>query len=152
LTGGELIELDCNTVLWAFGIKFTFFNLCEQQTSLHSIGAGDLPGKLPAGYSFVKGLKMDVLTNGQIITDLPNGSGIEMDFPLYKQSRDQFTLLYWNGSKWIEVTKQIGKDKIPQALTLTSADELYQLLSTATETFYPNLTTDKTGFFVLVKK
>ncbi|HLO32203.1 MAG TPA: HYR domain-containing protein [Anaerolineales bacterium] len=152
LTGGDLIDLDCNSIFWAFGIKLSFFNLCDQQTTIHSVGAGELPGKLPTGFSFVLGLNVDVLTNGQIIKNLPDNSGIEMDFPTYNQSQDQFAVLYWNGSEWVEVSQQISIDKLSQTLTLSADDELYQLIQNATQVFYPTLTTDKTGIFVLVKK
>jgi len=157
LTGGDLIDLDCNSIFWMFGIKLTFYNLCDQQTTIHSVQASGLPGKLPTGFSFVMGLKVEVLTNGQIIKKLPDGTGIELDYPLYKQSRDQFAVLYWNDpdgdgkGEWIEISKQLSQDKISQALTTKSTDELYQLIHTSA-VFYPTLTTDKTGIFILVKK
>ncbi len=98
------------------------------------------------------------MTNGQIIKTLPNGTGIELDYPLYKQSRDHFAVLYWNDSdgdgkgEWIEVSKQLSQSKIPEALTTKSTNELYQLIQTVSNVFYPSLTTDKTGIFILVKK
>jgi hypothetical protein len=152
LTGGELIALDCNSVFWAFGIKLTFFNLCGDQTTVHSVGAGDLPAPLPSGFSFVRGLKIDILTNGQVLQDLPDGAGVEMDFPLYQQLPDHSAVLYWNGSQWIEISQQISKDQISQMLSVTASDELYRLIQNTTQVFYPTLTTDKTGIFVLVQK
>ena len=148
-------------VFWAFGIRLSFFNLCDQQTTIHSVEASDLPDKLPAGFSFVMGLNVDILTEGQIIKELPNGSGIEMDFPIYNQSQDEFTVLYWsdedgNGhGEWIEVSKQISSDEISQMLNANSGNELYQLLDgsqSLMDLFYQTLTTEKTGVFVLVKK
>ena len=161
LTGGELINLDCNTVFWAFGIKLSYFELCDQQTTVHKIDTSDLPAKLPAGFSFVMGLNIDVLSDGQIIEELPAESGIEMDFPLYNQSQDKFAVLYWSAEdgdgkgEWIEVSKQIGMDKISQAVS--TGDDLYQLVNKSssqgfTNLFYQTLTTNKTGVFVLVKK
>jgi hypothetical protein len=158
LTGGELIDLDCNSIFWAFGIKLTYYNLCDYQTAIHSVGSSELPGKLPTGFSYVLGLNVHILSNGQIVKNLPNGTGIEMDFPLNKQSQAHLALLYWNDpegdgkGEWVQITKQLGKDKIFQTLSVKSADEFYKLITSATDTFYPNLTTDKTGIFILVKK
>ena len=104
------------------------------------------------------GLKVEILSNGQIVKNLPNGTGIEMDYPLNKQSQDHLALLYWNDldgdgkGEWAQVSKQLGKDKIFQTLSLKSTDEFYKLITSAADTFSPNLTTDKTGIFILVKK
>jgi hypothetical protein len=152
LTGGELINLDCNSVFWAFGIKLSFLNLCDQQTTVHSVDSSSLPAKLPVGFSFVRGLKLDVLTNGQSLQDLPDGSGVQVSFPLYNQSKDQFAVLYWNGSAWVEISNQLSMDKISETLNLNNGDGLYQLIHSTTDVFYPILTTGKTGTFVLVKK
>lgn len=158
MTGGELIDLDCNSIFWAFGVKLTYYNLCDYQTTIHSVGSSELPDKLPAGFSYVMGLKVDILSNGQLVKNLPNGTGIEMDYPLNQQTRDHLALLYWNDpdgdgkGQWVQVSKQLGKDKIFQTLSIKSADEFYKLITSAADTFYPNLTTDKTGIFILVKK
>ena len=117
-----------------------------------------MPAKLPTGFSYVMGLDVDILTNGQIVKNLPNGTGIEMDYPLNTQSPDHLALLYWNDpdgdgkGEWVQVSKQIVKDKIFQTLSIKSTNELYKLITSAADTFYPNLTTDKTGIFILVKK
>ncbi|HLE91865.1 MAG TPA: HYR domain-containing protein, partial [Anaerolineales bacterium] len=161
LTGGGLIDLECNSVLWAFGIKLSFLNLCDHQTTINSIGASDLPAGLPDGFSFVMGLDVQVLSENQIITDLPDGSGIEMDFPIYAQSRDQFAVLYWsdadgNGNgEWIEVSQQLSPDAISKILSSSAGDQLYRLIdgsASLTDLYYPILTTDKTGVFILVNK
>jgi hypothetical protein len=158
LTGGQLIDLDCNTFFWMFGIKFTFYNLCDEQTSVKSLGAIELPAKLPAGLTYVMGVNVDVFTNGKIIKNLPQASGIEMDFPLYKQSGAEFALLYWNDpdgdgkGEWVDISKQLTKDKIFKTLSLKSTVELYQLIPTGKDLSFQTLTTDRTGTFVLVKK
>jgi len=158
LTGGELIDLDCNSIFWAFGIKLTYYNLCDYQTTIHSVGAKELPAKLPAGFTYLMGLDVNILSKGQIVKNLPDGSGIEMDFPLNQQTLDKLALLYWDDpdgdgkGQWITVSKQLAKDKISQALTTKSSDELYKLIASAGDTFYPSLTTDRTGIFILVKK
>lgn len=117
-----------------------------------------MPGKLPTGFSYVMGLKVDILSNGQIVKNLPNGTGIEMDYPLNMQSPDHLALLYWNDpdgdgkGEWLQVSKQLVKDKIFQTLSIKSTNEFYKLITNAADMFYPNLTTDKTGIFILVKK
>jgi hypothetical protein len=155
LTAGELIDLDCDSVLWAFGIKLSFFNLCDYQTTLHSVEPGDLPGQLPAGYSFVMGLDVDILNAGQFIEELPDASGIELDFPTYGKSADGFAVLFWSEAdgKWIEISEQIGAGEITQTINASPDDELYQVLTESlTNLFHQILTTQKTGVFVLVKK
>ena len=155
LTGGELIDLDCNSVLWAFGIKISFYNLCDYQTTLHRVETSGLPAQLPEGFSFVMGLDVDILSAGQFIEDLPDASGIEMDFPTYDQPSDQFAVLFWSAAdgKWIEVSQQIPADQISQTLNVTAEDELYQILNeNFSNLFHQALTTQKTGIFVLVKK
>jgi hypothetical protein len=150
-----LIDLDCNTVLWAFGIKISFYNLCDYQATLHDVGASDLPAQLPEGFSYVMGLDVDILSAGQFIEELPEASGIEMDFPTYDQPADQYAVLFWSAAegKWIEVSQQISADEIPQTLQAAADDELYQILSEElSQLFHQALTTQKTGIFVLVKK
>lgn len=153
-----MIDLDCNSVFWAFGIKLTYYNLCDYQTTIHSVGANELPAQLPAGLSYVMGLDVDVLSNGQIVKNLPNGSGIEMDYPLRKEAREKLVLLYWNDpdgdgkGEWVEVKQQLGKDKIFETLTKKSTDEFYNLITSAADIFFPGLTTDKTGIFILATK
>lgn len=153
-----MIELDCNSVFWAFGIKLTFINLCDQQSSIHSVGATELPLPLPDGYSYVRGLKVDVFTDGQLLKELPVLSGIEMDFPINRQSPGQFAVLYWNDpdgdgqGQWIELSRPVRADRISQTLKVTTGTELYRLIQNAANGFYPTLTTEKTGIFILVRK
>jgi len=151
LTGGELINLDCNSAFWAFGVKLSFMNLCNQQTTLHAISVNNLPGQLPNGFTFVMGLDVSILSANKVIEDLPSGTGIQMDFPISGDSKDQFAVLYWNGSKWIEISQQIGGDKLSQILSTSADNEFYQV-QTPMNDFYQIITTDKTGIFVLVKK
>jgi hypothetical protein len=80
-----------------------------------------------------------------------------MDLSLPDGSGDQFAVLYWDdqdgNGEWIEISQQLNSDKISQILSTDSADELYHISATATDTnLYKILTTEKTGTFVLVKK
>jgi len=126
-------------------------NLCNQQTTLHAISVNNLPGQLPNGFTFVMGLDVSILSANKVIEDLPSGTGIQMDFPISGDSKDQFAVLYWNGSKWIEISQQIGGDKLSQILSTSADNEFYQV-QTPMNDFYQIITTDKTGIFVLVKK
>jgi hypothetical protein len=130
VTSGKAIRLDCNSAFWAFGIKLSFTSLCDYQATLNSINANNLPGPLPNDSTFVLGLNLSIMKDNQVIENLPSGSGIQMDFPALGGSQDQFAVLYWNGSEWIEVSPQPSSD----------------------DNFYQVSTTDKTGIFVLVKK
>ncbi|MBN2117953.1 MAG: HYR domain-containing protein [Anaerolineales bacterium] len=130
VTGGEVIDLDCNSAFWAFGIRLSFMSLCDYQTTLNNVGSNNLPGTLPNGYTFVMGLDLSILSENQAIENLPDGTGIQMDFPILDGSSDQFSVLHWNGSEWIEVPPQTSDD----------------------ENFYQVRTTGETGIFVLVKK
>lgn len=130
VTGGKVIDLGCDSAFWAFGIKLSFMSLCDYQTTLDSVDIKDLPGILPNGYSFVMGLNLSILSGGKVIDELPSGTSIQLDFPMLSGSRDQFAVLTWNGSEWIEVPPQSSDDP----------------------GFYRVITTNQTGLFILVKK
>jgi hypothetical protein len=151
LTGGEVINLECNSSFWAFAVQLSFINLCDHQTILNGIDVNNLPGELPNGYSFVAGLDVDILSENQSMEGLPDGTGIQMDFPISDGSPDQFAALYWSGSEWIEISQQISDAEIPQAISGNSDNEFYQVQN-ALDAFYQVLTTNKTGIFALVKK
>lgn len=152
MTGGELIELDCNSVIWAFGIRITFLNLCDQQTTIRSVDLEGLPADLPAGYSLLSGIELDVLSNSQILGSLPNGTGIEFDFPVPTQGT--LAVLYWDETarQWAEISAPLERQEISEALLRTAGDELYRLVRIEGNVFFPVLTTDKTGIFILVSK
>jgi len=61
-----------------------------------------------------------------------------------------------NGSgEWIEVSQQLSPDAISKILSSSAGDQLYRLVdgtASLTDLFYPILTTDKTGVFILVNK
>jgi hypothetical protein len=130
-TNDDLIELDTESIFWAFGIRFSFINLGDQQAAIREVTAKDLPAKLPDGFSLVMGVNVDVLTDGKLLKELPPGSSLKMDFPMAGGAKDQFAVLYWNGSEWVKLVGQNGGSQLPRILSLT---------------------TDKAGIFVLVKK
>lgn len=161
ITGGGLVDLDCNSIFWIRGIRIGFLNLCDYQATMNVTDAAGLPANLPDGYSFVSGLAVDVLQNGQLVKDLPVSSGVQMDFPIPNGSKSQFAVLYWSDDdgdgkgEWLEISQQITQDKLSATLLVNAEDELYQVVQDpkqATNVFHSALTTDKTGLFVLVTK
>ena len=90
--------------------------------------------------------------------NLPDNTGIEMDFPFAGTSPDKLAILHWNdpdgdgNGEWVEVSQPLARNQITRALTVESADELYKLPTLIGNRFYPVLTTDQTGIFILVKK
>jgi hypothetical protein len=118
-------------VFWAFGVKFSFVKLCDFQTTINSLGLDQLPGKLPDGFTFVMDLKMSLFKGNQTAQDLPEGASVQLDFPMAGGATNQFAVLYWNGSAWIELSPQDDNDQNSQMLSIV---------------------TDKVGTFVLVKK
>ena len=148
---GELIDLNCDSVFSAFGIQLSFINLCDQQTTIKGVTAGSLPDQLPNGFTFVTGLNVQILNNGQALANLPDASGIQLDFPTPGGADEQFAVLHWNGSAWVEITQTTSEDKVSALLDANAANELYQIESDDSE-FHKVLTTEKTGTFVLVKQ
>ena len=74
-----------------------------------------------------------------------------MDFLTRGGGSGPFAVLYWNGSKWVEIMQTTGADKISTLVNANPANGLYQIES-ADEDLYKILMTEKTGVFVLVKK
>jgi hypothetical protein len=130
LTGGEVIHLDCESSFWQFGIKLSFFNLCDYRTTLSSMSLNNLPGPLPDGLSFILGLNLNILGENEALENLPSGASVQIGFPIPAGSQDQFAVLYWNGNDWIEVSRQVNDD----------------------QGFYDVKTTNELGVFILVKK
>lgn len=97
----------------------------------------------------VTGLNVQIFNDGKALSTLPDGSGIQLGFPVSED--DQFAVLHWNGSMWIEITQKTNEDNVSSLVDANPANELYQLES-ADGNFYQVLTTEKTGTFILVKK
>ena len=157
-----MVDLACNSIFWVADIKISFFNLCDYQSTMQDVGGNSLPDNLPEGYSFVMGMDVDVLLNGQVIKELPVGSGVQIDFPINDTPKDQFVVLYWSDDDgdgegvWLEVSQKVAEDKLSEALLKNVEDELYQItrdaLNQTDDIYYPIITTEKTGIFVLVTK
>ena len=146
------MDLDCDSVFLIFGVRVSFMNLCDQQTVINAVEASTLPGDLPAGYSFVMGLDLDVLSDGQSLETLPPGTGVELDFPVV--ATGEYAVLFWDEDqgKWVEVSAALDVDQLAGALSGESGDGLYQLSDDVDDLFFEVLTTNQTGIFVLVQK
>jgi hypothetical protein len=157
VTGSDLIELDCLTIVNRHSVKITFINLCNYKATIGKMDAATLPGPLPGNVTFVMGLDVLVLDKNGPVKALPFATGVQLDFPA--GTKDQFAVLYWldedgdGKGEWIEITQELPIAKLWQALRTSSNDEFHHVLpSFPNDKTYNVLTTDKTGIFVLVKK
>ncbi len=133
VTGGGAFAIRCsNPAVYNFpveGFRVSYFNLCNFQGTLEVEQASGLPGKLPNGRPFVKGLTANVIQNGALVNPLPSSSQIQIEFLIpANQQNANLGVLSWNGSQWIEITGQKTADG------------------------YFRITTNQPGTFVLVTK
>ena len=149
VTSGELLNLGCFTELYAFGVKLTFHNLCGHQTIITNKDLAGLPASLPNGYTFVKGLDVLVLKKGEALENLPDDTGIQLDFP--SPGSSEYALLFWDGTQWSEIKETISDNQINTFITDASGNELFRIGPTSSG-LSKALTTELTGLFVLVKK
>ncbi len=159
VTGAGLLNLDCLTTFLVSGVKVTFYNLCDYQSLISGVEADTLPAALPDGYSFVKGLNVPVFLNQQEVKPLPDGAGIQLDFPIPANTQDQFAVLLWDdedgdgNGKWLDVSQIVKDEDLSRILSADPKDELYHIVPTQTlQAFYRIISTEKTGTFVLVQK
>ena len=122
------------------------------------MGASQLPAPLPEGFSYQLGVNVEILTNGEVLENLPDGAGIELDYPVNTTLIDQFAVLYWNDpdgdgqGEWVEITQPLDRSQLLQTLNIEAEDELYKLSTFIGDQFYPVLTTDRTGIFILARR
>jgi hypothetical protein len=132
VTGSSLFDISCIdpaiSILNPPGAKITFVNLCGYQAILDDMLGDGLPNPLPEGTSFVNGVTITVLQDGEQIDPLPSGSSFLLGLPTPSSSGNEFAVLFWNGSKWTELSGQ------------------------STEDGFFDLTSTQTGTFILVTK
>lgn len=63
------------------------------------------------GVKLVAGIEIQILREGQVLEMLPDGSGIQLDFPSADGVGDQFVALYGNGNAWIEITQETSGEQ-----------------------------------------
>ncbi len=155
VTGGELFDLDCLTVVNAFGIRVTFHNLCDHQSIIDDVDLNSLPAELPDGLSYIDALNIAVLFEGDLVKELPLGTGVQLDFPITANAQDEYAVLLWDNenNEWLDVTQIMKDEDLSKTLSTDTADELYQIVPTeTTKALYRILSTENTGTFVIVKK
>lgn len=151
---GSLFDLECFTVLNAFGVNITFHNLCDHQAVVTEVTSDKLPGQLPDG-AFVKALTIDILAEGALIKEFPQGAGLQLEFTIPADSQDQYAVFLWDAENkdWLDITQLMKDEDLSKMLTTDAEDELYQIVPTeTTKALYRILSTEKTGTFVIVKK
>ena len=149
VTGGELIDLDCTSSMNAFGVLVKFHSLCDHQAVLNQITEDALPAALPAGYSFVQGIDLEVLGDGQALNVLPENAGVEFHYPL--PGATEFAVLFWNGTAWVEITQAMNASNLANLLSTDAGSGLFKMSSSNASSLNV-LTTEMTGTFVLVAK
>ena len=77
--------------------------------------------------------------------------GHSVQLPIPDGAADQFAVLCWDGSKWVEITQKTGEENVSKLVDADTANTLYWIES-ADDNFYRVLATERTGIFILVKK
>ena len=150
MTGGEPVDLDCDSVFLVFGVRLSFMELCDHQAIATEVREDDLPAELPEGFSFMLGLDLSILSGGQALETLPAGAGVQLDFPV---PAGEYAVLFWDeaAGEWVEVSAPLEAGNVAEALGSDEGDGLYHLRP-GRAGFLQVLTTDKTGIFILVQK
>jgi hypothetical protein len=132
VTGGEGNGLDCTQyggtqLILPDNDSALFPCPISDSASLGSLTNDKLPGTLPKGETFVSGFATSVIRNGA--SSSPVNGPITVSFSVPDNMKnDKLAILYWDGSKWVEVSAHMTPDGHFEA------------------------TTDLTGTFVLVSK
>ena len=147
LRSGQPVDIDCDSVYLAFGVRLSFIELCDYQAMATEVSEDGLPASLPEDSSFVLGLDLSILDEGQALKTLPVGAGVQLDFPV---AAGEYTVLFWDeaAGEWVEVSSPLATGELAEAL---EGDGLFKLTPSLAD-FLQILTTDKTGIFILVQK
>jgi hypothetical protein len=121
VTGGSLFDISCidpaiNT-LKPPGARITFFNLCGYQAVLDEMLSDELPDTLPDGASFVNGVTITVLQEGENVKPLPDDASFALGLPTSSDSDTEYGILYWDGSEWTELDAQKSDDGFAEVVS-----------------------------------
>lgn len=150
MRSGQPVDIDCDSLYLAFGVRLSFIELCDYQAVATEAREDDLPASLPEDFTFVMGLDLSILSDGQVLEGLPAGTGVQLDFPV---AAGEYAVLFWDeaAGEWVEVSSTLPAGDLSEALDSDDGDGLYRL-SPGIANFLQILTTDKTGTFILVQK
>jgi hypothetical protein len=132
VSGDENVTLDCGAFS---GTKLVLPNgdsvilpcPIRDEGSLVAQAQAALPGLLDEQFTYISGLKTDVIRDGKTVATVDPSLIVEFVIP-DGQNTDDLAVLHWNGSEWVEFPGQITSDG------------------------YFAVTTNFTGIFVLVTK
>jgi hypothetical protein len=109
VTGGAgVVDLSCvspfiTTLVSPLGTHLTFTQLCGNSAMVEDVPETLLPGALPAGMNYVTSVAASILKDGSLVETLPDGGSIKVEFNLPAGGNQQFAILFWDGSKWVEL-------------------------------------------------
>lgn len=120
VTGGQPVPISCETPmtkLQVFNGDFvTFTDLCGYDALLETVPGEGLPGALPSGAQYVSGLNVTLIQNGNAVAPLPDGTSMTVSFMIPAGMEGQtFTILYWDGSKWVEESVSVESGYVKTA-------------------------------------
>jgi hypothetical protein len=77
----------------------------------------ELPGALPEGKTFVAGMSVKLMLGSEEIDEWPAGVQASFDTPAGTEPGRSFTVLFWNGTEWVEVPSAIVDGKVVFSIT-----------------------------------
>ncbi|MEW6401646.1 MAG: HYR domain-containing protein [Chloroflexota bacterium] len=107
LTGSSSFTIACKNPqsfhVATESARIFFNNMCGYDAVVEGLESASLPGKLPSGASFRSGFTIDVLQGGKSIDPLPKNTSITLEFDIEGDLKDEYSILTWNGTAWVEV-------------------------------------------------
>lgn len=89
-----------------------------------SLTLDELPARIPEGKAFVTELTVKLLLDGEEIDEAPRGVQVAFDIPADLEA--VFTVLFWNGTEWVEIPSTVVDGKVVFSVT---APGIYVLAS-----------------------
>ncbi|MCX6068795.1 MAG: hypothetical protein NT121_24100, partial [Chloroflexi bacterium] len=118
VTGGQLTTLSCTdtpTTLMQSGFQVALASLCGYSTIVDQTVEVSMPGNLPDSNSFVGGINLTILQDGNPVNVLPDGAIIILSFEIPAgMSGESLALLYWDSAAgaWVEKSATVEDGKL----------------------------------------
>lgn len=77
----------------------------------------ELPGTLLEGKTFVAGMSVKLMLGDEEIDEWPAGVQTSFDIPTGMEPATSLTVLFWNGTEWVEVPSAIVDGKVVFSIT-----------------------------------